>query len=208
SEHIEDYVRRGLMERAQTPEGTTLWKMVDPFTYRDRLTIPKLLINGSSDRYWTLNALDFYWNGLEGPKYLIEVPNAGHSLEQNRDWVFNGLGVFFRQVATGRRMPSLSWTTRRQASGDLVLSIQSDPAPISARLWTAEAKDRDFRASPWTSALLKAEATITATLSKPENGHKAAFADLEYRFGETSYHLTTSFFELGIKVKESARAGP
>ena len=40
SEQIDDYVNRGLMERAQTPEGSQLWKMVDPYTYRDRLRSP------------------------------------------------------------------------------------------------------------------------------------------------------------------------
>ena len=77
SEQIDDYVERGLTEKTETPEGTKLWKMVDPFTYRDRLTKPKLLINGTNDRYWTLDALDLYWDGLKGPKYLVELPNAG-----------------------------------------------------------------------------------------------------------------------------------
>ena len=43
SEQIGDYVERGLTEKTDTPEGTKLWQMVDPFTYRDRLTKPKLL---------------------------------------------------------------------------------------------------------------------------------------------------------------------
>ena len=109
SEQIDDYVKRGLMERAKTPEGTELWKMVDPYTFRDRLTMPKLLINGANDRYWTLNAIDLYWNGLKGPKYLVELPNAGHGLDENRDWALNGLGAFFRYQVTGRPMPAVSW---------------------------------------------------------------------------------------------------
>ena len=80
------------------PTGTKLWKMVDPFTYRERLTKPKLLINGTNDRYWTLDALDLYWNELQGPKYLIELPNAGHDLKVNRDWATSGLGAFFHHV--------------------------------------------------------------------------------------------------------------
>ena len=97
------------MERVQTPEGKPFWKMVDPYTYRDRLSIPKLLINGSNDRYWTLNALDLYWGGLKGPKYLVELPNTGHGLEVNRDWAINGLGAFFRQTVSNRPLPALSW---------------------------------------------------------------------------------------------------
>ena len=95
SEQIHDYVERGLMETVATPTGTNLWKMVDPFTYRERLLKPKMLINGANDRYWTLDALDLYWNELQGPKYLIELPNAGHDLKVNREWATSGLGAFF-----------------------------------------------------------------------------------------------------------------
>ena len=41
SEQIHDYVERGLMEKVATPTGTNLWKMVDPFTYRERLSSPR-----------------------------------------------------------------------------------------------------------------------------------------------------------------------
>ncbi len=141
SEQIDDYVKRGLMERVQTPEGTSLWKMVDPFTYRDRLSIPKLLINGSNDRYWTLNALDLYWDGLTGPKYLVELPNAGHGLEVNRDWAINALGVFFRQTVSNRPLPALSWSLGRVQSESATVTIHSQPAPLSARLWSAVLQD-------------------------------------------------------------------
>src|SRR5262249_13227942 len=43
SEQIEDYVSRGLTERLETPDGLKLWKMIDPYTYRDRFTMPKML---------------------------------------------------------------------------------------------------------------------------------------------------------------------
>ena len=129
SEQIHDYVERGLMEKIPTPSGTKLWKLVDPYTYRDRLTKPKMLINGANDRYWTLNALDFYWDGLEGPKYLVELPNAGHGLEQNRDWAINGLGAFFRQVTTNRPMPKVSWSFADGDHGESTLTIKAEPAP-------------------------------------------------------------------------------
>ena len=103
--------------------------MVDPYTYRDRLTKPKLLINGTNDRYWTLDALDLYWDGLKGPKYLVELPNAGHGLDQNRDWAINGIGAFFRQVVTGRPMPRLSWDFAADEQGEATLTIHADPPP-------------------------------------------------------------------------------
>jgi PhoPQ-activated pathogenicity-related protein len=204
SEQIHDYVERGLMERAQTPSGTKLWKMVDPYTYRDRLTKPKLLINGSNDRYWTLDALDFYWDGLKGPKYLMELPNAGHGLDQNRDWAINGLGAFFRHTLTGRPMPRVSWAFDTGERGEATLTIRAEPAPRSARLWTAKSASRDFRDSSWESRPLKAESTIAERIPTPSDGHVALFGELEYEVDGLLYHLTTSFFEPGILPHKEA----
>jgi PhoPQ-activated pathogenicity-related protein len=204
SEQIDDYVKRGLMERAKTREGTELWSMVDPFTYRDRLTIPKFLINGSNDRYWTLNALDLYWNELKGPKYVVELPNAGHGLEVHRDWAINGLGAFFRHSVTGRPMPALTWSMKSPATGDCTLTVQTDAIPLAARLWTASAENRDFRDSKWTSAPLQAATTITASIARPASGYLAAFTELEYQIDGIPYHLSTTFFEPGVRPKEPA----
>ncbi|WP_165227310.1 PhoPQ-activated pathogenicity-related family protein [Aquisphaera insulae] len=200
SEQIDDYVSKGLMEKAQTGEGRLLWRMVDPFTFRDRLTMPKLLINGANDRYWTLNALDLYWDGLAAPKYVVELPNAGHGLEQNRDWAINGLGAFFRHAVTVRPMPALSWAMT-ESDGSATLKIESRPLPKSARLWTATAPTRDFREAKWTSSPLPAGNTITAPLPKPATGRAAYFADLEFEIDDLPYHLTTSFFEPGVPRK-------
>ena len=152
SEQIGDYVERGLTEKTDTPEGTKLWKMVDPFTYRDRLTKPKLLINGTNDRYWTLDALDFYWSELKGPKYLVEVPNAGHGLDANRDWALGGLGAFFRHVITDRPMPTIKWDLARGAGGESRLTIHANPAPLSARIWMARTA-YDLRLLPTVAAV-------------------------------------------------------
>jgi PhoPQ-activated pathogenicity-related protein len=199
SEQIDDYVQRGLMERAQTADGTQLWKMVDPYSFRDRLTMPKLLINGSNDRYWTLNALDLYWDGLQGPKYVVELPNAGHGLEVHRDWAINGLGAFFRHVVTGRAMPRLTWSLSEPPSGPATLTVRADPAPRSARLWTATAPSRDFRDAKWTSTALEAGPMLQADLRPPTSVKLAAYAELEYEIDEVPYHLTTTFFEPGAK---------
>ncbi len=199
SEQIHDYVERGLMEKVQTPAGTQLWTMVDPFTYRDRLTMPKYLINGTNDRYWTLNALDLYWNDLKGPKYLVELPNAGHGLETNRDWVINGLGAFFRQVVSGRPLPRLSWDFAPGARGESTLTIHAAPAPRSARLWTARSQTRDFRESRWEATPLQPGETITGSVRPSTTGHLALFGELEYQVDGIPYHLTTTFFEPGIE---------
>ncbi len=198
SEQIHDYVERGLMEKVQTPSGTKLWKMVDPYSYRDRLTKPKLLINGTNDRYWTLDALDLYWDALNGPKYLVELPNAGHGLDQNRDWAINGLGAFFRHVVKGRSLPRLSWAFDAGEGGEATLTIRAEPAPRAARLWTAQSASRDFREVRWESRPLMVGSTIAERITPPSSGRLALFGELEFEVDGIPYHLTTTFFEPGV----------
>src|SRR5262249_40523025 len=101
SEMIHDYVERGLAPIPKTELGLKLWQMVDPYTYRDKLTLPKLLINGNNDPYWTVDALNLYWDGLKGSKYVTYVPNAGHDLREggkdgDRTKAVNALAAFAR----------------------------------------------------------------------------------------------------------------
>ena len=201
SEQIHDYVERGLMETVATPTGTNLWKMVDPFTYRQRLQKPKLLINGANDRYWTLDALDLYWNDLQGPKYLIELPNAGHDLKVNRDWATSGLGAFFHHVVLNRPMPQLTWDFAQQAAGDFHFTIRSSPAPQSARIWTARSQNRDFRESKWEGSPLKPGETMAYHGQAVTSGHLALFGEVEYEINGMPFHLTTTFYEPGLEKK-------
>ncbi len=191
SEQIDDYTRRGLMEGFDEPDRRKLWEMVDPYFYRDRLTMPKLLINGTNDRYWTLNALDLYWDDLKGPKGVVYLPNAGHSLDQHRDYALNGLGAFFRHVVPGRPMPEVSWTFAESADGGSRLTVAAAPKPKAARVWTARSETRDFRESRWEPSHLEAAPSMTAEVARPEKGHVAFFADLDYEVEGVIYHLST-----------------
>jgi PhoPQ-activated pathogenicity-related protein len=199
SEQIHDYVDRGLMQEVATPAGTKLWKMVDPFSFLDRLTKPKLLINGTNDRYWTLDALDLYWNKLRGPKSLIELPNAGHDLKENRDWATTGLGAFFHHVITNRPMPELTWAFAKSTGGAWSLTIHAHPAPQAARIWSARSHSRDYRESRWDSAPLKPGETMSYVAQPVQGGHVALMGEVEYQVNGIPFHLTTSFCEPGVE---------
>jgi PhoPQ-activated pathogenicity-related protein len=45
SDALEDYENVDILARVRTPEGQALRQVVDPFSYRDRLTLPKFLIH-------------------------------------------------------------------------------------------------------------------------------------------------------------------
>jgi len=71
SDQVHDYTERNLLPMPDTPEAKKLWSFVDPWVYRDHLTMPKMIINGANDPYWTTDALNLYWNDLKGDKWVV-----------------------------------------------------------------------------------------------------------------------------------------
>src|SRR5436309_3190370 len=77
---IGDYTRHKIQERKDTPEHAALMRLEDPYNYRDRLTMPKYVVNAGGDQYFPPDSSKFYFDDLVGPKFLRYVPNADHAL--------------------------------------------------------------------------------------------------------------------------------
>jgi PhoPQ-activated pathogenicity-related protein len=199
SEQIEDYTRRGLTEKIDTPDGSKLWHMIDPFSYRDRYHMPKLMINGTNDRYWTLDSLNIYWNDLKGPKWVVYLPNAGHGLQEHRDYAINGVGALFRLVVSGKPMPQLSWAHSDGKDGSLKLSVAAKPSPKQAQLWVARSDSRDFRESKWNSSPMQnGGATYLGEARRDGPVNLALFGDLTFEVEGLEYHLSSQIREAGL----------
>jgi PhoPQ-activated pathogenicity-related protein len=202
SEQIMDYTRRGLTEKFEEPQGQKLWHLVDPYTYRDRLTLPKLQINGTNDRYWTHDSVNVYWDDLKGPSYVVYLPNAGHGLNDHRDYALNGVAALFRHVVSGRPMPKLSWSPEPAADGGLTLNV-SAPDAKSVAFWTTTSDTRDFRESKWQEAAgEKANGGASFTLKKPEKGNALVLGDIAFEVDGLPYHLSTQVYEVNAKAAE------
>ena len=172
--------------------------MIDPYFYRARLTMPKLLICGANDQYWSTDALNLYWDGLPGDKWITYVPNAGHKLEQgggdapgDRSVAVNALAAFARAQVTGKAFPKLAWKHDDDA-GRMRLTVTAKPAPTAARLWVAKSPTRDFRNAKWEErpATIDKE-TVTGEVDAPSDGCTAFFGDLDYEIDGIKYHLCT-----------------
>jgi PhoPQ-activated pathogenicity-related protein len=148
SEEIQDYSNIGLPGRIDSDLGRKLVDMVDPYSYRGRLSQPKLIVLGTNDRYWPLDALKLYWNDLREPKRVLYVPNQGHSLK-DVDRVIAGLTALFRYSARGQPMPELSWSWNASSAGRLELVVQSSRRPRQLLAWRASSPTRDFREARW-----------------------------------------------------------
>jgi PhoPQ-activated pathogenicity-related protein len=199
SEQIADYTTKGLVDVMQKKPEIPLWRWVDPYTYRSKLTLPKLIINGANDRYWTVDALSLYWNDLVGPKYVRYVPNAGHNLGDGRQGALATLAAFTQHVAGGRPLPDLEWKYDSDDK-ELRLTISADPAPKSVRLWSARSGTRDFREAQWTATELTASGeaggngdgqAYVGVVPKEGEGYVAVFGEATFDDGPFEYNLST-----------------
>lgn len=205
SEQIADYVKRGLVPMPDTPEAKKLWAGVDPWIYRDRLTQPKMIVNGTNDPYWTQDALNLYWDDLKGDKWICYVPNAGHGLEQvyddgkkDRVRALAALAAFARHQMTDAPMPKLVW--KHDGDDCCTLSVTCDPAPRAARVWAAAAATRDFRQSTWTAEPAKVEkGTVKYECLRPKEGYRAFFAECDFEIDGLRYSLSTQLRMVGGK---------
>jgi PhoPQ-activated pathogenicity-related protein len=197
SEQIDDYTQLGLQQRLSTERGRRLATIVDPYTYRQRLTLPKLIVNGTNDRYWALDALNLYWDDLPGEKRVLYVPNAGHDLQAGLMQVVSTCVGFFRQVAAREPLPRLTWTHTDQ-DGKALLTLTSEPAPRAVHLWVARAESRDFRSARWESTDLEATGpTFVGSIEVPPQGFAALFGEAVYELHGRTFSFSTSLRIVG-----------
>ncbi len=190
SEEIRDYVDGGMIQALDTERGKRIVALTDPYSYRETLTLPKLIINGTNDRYWSQDALNLYWDDLKGDKWVLYAPNSGHGLE-DRMRVFNTLTAFVVSNAEKKPLPKLTWAYSDMPNG-AELTIDSSVKPKSARLFSATASTTDFRDAKWTSVPITPEdGKWKAGYTRPSGFNAAIFGEATYEIGGKSFTLST-----------------
>ncbi|BBA33118.1 putative uncharacterized protein [Methylocaldum marinum] len=150
SEYIHDYTDLGLHLALEDSPLHRLRVWVDPYAYRERYRMPKLLLLGTNDPYWTVDSLRHYWHDLPDPKFLFRAPNAGHGAGSTPE-AKQTLASFFELVARDHPLPRLVWTHTQPTNDTEMIQVETDAKPTAIRLWTAESSDRDFRNDVWSS---------------------------------------------------------
>ena len=197
SEQIEDYTNKGLVRDDGIPRDgreAELWKMMDPYTYRKQLTLPKLLVVGANDRYWSVDAMSLYWDDLVGQKHIHRAPNAGHGLDDGKDAALRTIAVFFRHAAAGKSLPEFHWEPKVTDSAVGLKMKPSGDAGV-VRLWAARSDTNDFRESKWTSTELSSvDGEFTGSEARNGEQRVAVFGEVEYEHEGIPYHLSTLVF--------------
>jgi PhoPQ-activated pathogenicity-related protein len=195
SEEIQPYTDLDLPNILSSEQGRDLREIVDPFSYRQALTQPKLIVAATNDRYFPVDSLNLYWDDLVGRKYILYVPNSGHDIS-DLPYVVRSLTAFNRDAAAIARLPAIAWEFL-ELPDELVLCVAAEPAPRHLRLWTATASTRDFREARWGAREVGAAGSEAGTaevlrLPAPESGYAAVYAELEFGRRRRAFALTTN----------------
>jgi len=178
---VGDYAKRGLMDWNRTKEYRNLMKIEEPFEYRDRLTLPKYIVNAAGDQFFLPDSSQFYYDKLKGEKYLRYVPNTDHSM-RNSD-ALQAAVAFYDAIAKGVKPPQYSWKFAKDGG----IRVKVEGQPTSVKLWQAvNPNARDFRLMTIGAAYKSTELTpgadgqYTAAAVKPEKGFAAYFVEVTW----------------------------
>jgi PhoPQ-activated pathogenicity-related protein len=181
---VKDYVQAGVMDWAGTPEYRALLAEVEPYSYRDRLTMPKFMVQAAGDQFFLPDSSRFYFDDLKGEKFLRYVPNTDHSLKGSD--ARESMLAFYDAFLRGTPRPRFSWTF--EPNGDIKVTSKDKPAAV--KLWQAtNPEHRDFRLETLGPAYRSSDLSeqgggvYVAHVAAPEKGWTAYFVELTFPSG-------------------------
>jgi PhoPQ-activated pathogenicity-related protein len=140
AQSVGDYMKHHIMQRSHDPKMADLYAIEDPYSYRDRLTMPKFSINATGDQFFLPDSSQFYFDDLKGEKYLRYVPNADHGLKDSD--AIESIIAFYWTILNDSPRPKYSWTFETDGS----IKVTAAGRPKEVVLWQATNPDaRDFR---------------------------------------------------------------
>jgi PhoPQ-activated pathogenicity-related protein len=189
---IQDYTDMKIFSWRGHPRYRELLRIEDPWEYRDRLVVPKFIVNSTGDEFFLPDSSQFYFDGLIGEKYLRYIPNSNHSLDGTD--VYESLAGWFDALVQNRPRPRFEWKMENDGS----IRVKAVDPPSAVKLWQATNPEaRDFRlekiGKAWRSTPLNAEGEYyTGRVEKPEKGWTAFLVELTFPSGgKIPYKFTT-----------------
>ena len=189
---IHDYQEMKVFDRLLTPKGEALRKIVDPYEYRHRYTMPKFLVNSTGDQFFLPDSAQFYFDDLPGTKYLRYIPNTDHGLDFS---AAASLLLFYKSILADLPLPEFTW----KVIGDRIRINPKSGELKEVNLWQANnEKTRDFRVDTigrvWKKSPLepKDNGRYVGKVVKPEKGWTAFFVEMVYDSADAVPHKFTT----------------
>lgn len=191
---VRDYYHEGLMDEVNSPGFRKLMEIEDPYSYRARLTMPKLIVNAAGDQFFLPDSSQFYFDDLPGENHLLYEANTDHSLRgADAD---QSIAAFYQSIVEGGTRPQMRWTFEADGS----IRVTMDRKPLAVTLWQANNPEhRDFREETigraYQAAALEPEiaGVYVARAAKPASGWTAFFVEATFAGpGKYPFKFTTA----------------
>jgi PhoPQ-activated pathogenicity-related protein len=191
---VKDYFDEHLMDNLDGDKFQELMDIEDPYSYRERLSMPKLIVNGAGDQFFLPDSSRFYFDDLPGEKHLLYEANADHSL-QGTD-VDQSIAAFYQSIVLSGKRPNLEWAFEPDGS----IRVTTDQAPLEVTLWQSTNSDhRDFRLEAvgrsykGTSLAAESSGVYVARVPAPSRGWTAFFVEATFAGpGKYPFKFTTA----------------
>jgi PhoPQ-activated pathogenicity-related protein len=190
SEEIRPYTELGLDRILASAEGAQLRQIVDPYSYRAKLGVPKLLILATNDEYFPPDSANLYFGDLSDPKRLLYLANQPHSV---RDYepVVRSLRALHETTRGGEPLPRIDWEYGSADGGARALCVSADAAR-ELRVWRAVSEDRDLRDAEWRLVAGSPGEAARFVIAEPQSGYVAVFGEAAFGSGRRAFTLSTS----------------
>ena len=183
---IEDYVEFDLPCRVRTARGQKLLRIIDPYAYRDRYTMPKLIINSAGDQFFLPDSSQFYFHELLEPKQLRYTFNTDHAQGEDIQALLNivlSAVSWVGDVNAERQSPRFSWSFEPDGGIRVVAEDRPDAVYLAQ---ATNPSARDFRLETigpaWNRTRLSDQGggIYTAAVEPPAAGWSAFAIELVY----------------------------
>ena len=137
---VQDYVNYNIQDWMGTDEFKELMGYVEPYSFIDKFTMPKYIINAGSDEFFSTDSWRFYYDELADNKLIRYIPNTNHSL--NGRYLNQDLISFFYRIVNNIDLPTLNW----ELIDDNLQVTLDYKGEYLVSIWRAFNEDgRDFR---------------------------------------------------------------
>lgn len=188
------YQHEGITKQLQTDNFDKLLQIEDPLRYLNsayakRLSIPKYIVNASSDDFFVPDNARFYFDQLPGQKALRVAPNASHY--GIRKFIEDSLIPMINRLQQRLALPTIN-TQWQNSTSNSMLSLYFSETPVSLTQWTAtNPVARDFRYpcgiryQP-TGITFDKTQNAQVAISTPKQGWSATFIEATFSDGFTT----------------------
>ncbi|MBF6638479.1 PhoPQ-regulated protein [Rouxiella silvae] len=193
------YYNENIDTQINTSQFSKLMQVQDPLAYangqyKERLSIPKYIINASGDDFYAPDNAQFYYDKLPGERSLRVIPNSNHY--GVKAFAVQTLTYFINRIQQNAKLPDIRVTVEKHSNAE-TLTLHFSERPVRLSLWSANnPHSRDFRFACniryQQSALpLPVNNAMQLNLVYPPQGWSAAFIEATFSDG---YVATTPIF--------------